>query len=367
VSHPAPSPTGERIFDLTVNVALRLAVLAWLIVLAIVIVRPFAILVLWAIILAVALAGVFEWMVRLLRRRSLAGVALALLATLVIALPSYLTGTSLIETVRGLRAQLERGTLEVPVPADAVRRIPVVGTRLHDAWTLAHDDLQRAAVQFGPQLQAAGEWAEKFLKSVGGALLQTLIALYLAAVLLAYREGVVGFARALARQVAPEGGGDYLAMAGATINSVTLGVLGVAAIQAIAGAVVFRLAGVPAVGLLALVLFVAAVVQLPTLIVLLVPIGWGIVHLSGLPLAGLIVSCILIGIADTPLKAVLLGRGLPIPTFVILVGAIGGMLSMGMMGLFIGAVVLGLAYRLLLGWIGQAGGPEAAAADPGRA
>ncbi|HSE27471.1 MAG TPA: AI-2E family transporter [Gemmatimonadales bacterium] len=362
MTHPAPPRSVDQVFDVTVNVVLRLAVLATLILLTVLIVRPFAFLLIWAIILAVALASFFERLVALLRRRGLAGVVLSLLGTLLIAVPLFLAGPSLLAGARGIRSQLEGGTLVAPPPNAAVRKIPVVGTRVYDAWTLAHDDMQQAVTQFEPQIRAAGEWATGFLKSVGGAALQTLLALFIASVLLTYRAGVTRFGRAVAVRVAPGAGADYLAMAGATINSVTLGVLGVAAIQALGGGIVFKLVGIPAAGLLALVLFVAAVIQLPTLIVLLLPAAWGILNLSGLPLIGLIIGCVVIGIADTPLKAVFLGRGLPVPTWVILVGAIGGMISMGMMGLFLGAIALGLAYRLLLGWTGQ-GTPADTPAD----
>ena len=93
--------------------------------------------------------------------------------------------------------------------------------------------------------------------------------------------------------------------------------------------------------------------QLPGLIVMALPIVWALGNMSGVSAALFIVLAIVVGAIDTPLKAVLLGRGLPIPTFVILIGAIGGMVSMGMMGLFVGAVILGLAYRLALIWTGE--------------
>lgn len=362
MSHPAPSRHADEVFDITANIALRLAVLATLILQAVLILRPFAFLLLWAIILAVALASPFERLAAILRGRGRAGVALSLLGVLFIAVPAFLAGPSLIAGAQGIRSQLESGTLVAPPPNEAVQRIPVVGARIYAGWALAHDDMQQAVTQFEPQLRAAGEWATAFLKSVGSATLQTLLALFVASILLTYRAGVTRFAEAVARHIAPEGGGEYLSMAGATIISVTLGVLGVAAIQAIGGGILFKLVGMPAPGLMALVLFVAAVIQLPTLIVLLIPIAWGVLNLGGLPLVGLIAGCIVIGIADTPLKAIFLGRGLPVPTWVILVGAIGGMISMGMMGLFLGAVVLGLAYRLLLAWIGH--GPAVAGTAP---
>jgi predicted PurR-regulated permease PerM len=352
VSQSSPTPTSTQILDLSVDVALRLTLLAFLVVMCVVIVRPFAILILWAIILAVALSGIFEKLVGIVGRRGHAATIMSLLAVAFISVPSYLTGTSLIDSVRGIQERLEAGTLEAPPVNENVQNIPVVGERIYDAWTLAHDDIQAAVIQFEPQLRSAGEWAVGFLRGVGGAALQTLVALIIASVFLTYQEGAVGLAKAVARRFAPEGGEDYVTMAGATINSVTQGVLGVAAIQALAGAIVFTLFGVPLAALLALILFVTAVVQIPALIVMALPIVWSLGNLSGIMLVAFIVACLVVAIADAPLKAILLGRGLPIPTFVILIGAIGGMVSMGMMGLFVGAVILGLGYRLMTLWTG---------------
>jgi predicted PurR-regulated permease PerM len=107
-------------------------------------------------------------------------------------------------------------------------------------------------------------------------------------------------------------------------------------------------------------MFVVATLQLPGLVVMIVPILWSFSHLSGIARIVFIIGCFAIAIIDTPLKAMLLGRGLPVPTFVILVGAIGGMISMGMMGLFVGAVILCLGYRLLVSWVG---GEDAAVAE----
>jgi predicted PurR-regulated permease PerM len=344
---------SDRLLNLSVDVALRLGVMAFMIGLCVVIVRPFVVLILWAIILAVSLSTAFDKLASILGRRGLAAAALSLSAILLIGGAAYVTGTSLIDSVQNIRERLEVGTLEVPPPNEALRRVPRVGESLYDAWEAAHDDVQQAVVQFEPQLRSAGRWAIDFLRGVGGAGLQTLVSLIIASVLLTYREGALRNARAVARRIAPEGGEEYVAMTGATINSVTQGVLGVAAAQAIAGGIVFVLFGVPFAGLLALILFVTAVIQVPGLLIMALPIAWGVSNLGGAKMVAMIVSCLVVAVADAPLKAALLGRGVPIPTFVILIGALGGMVSMGMMGLFIGAVVLGLAYRLLMIWTGQ--------------
>ena len=350
---PSPNATSSHILDLSVDVGLRLAFVTFLVAMCVIIVRPFAILILWAIILAVALAGPFEKLSGLIGRRGWAAAVLSLGGVALVVVPSFFMGTSLMETVGSIRTSLDAGTLEAPPANEAVARIPVVGDRVYEAWDLAHDDIQEAVQQFEPQLRAAGNWAIDFLRGVGGAVLQTLVALIIASVFLTYREGAVGSAKRLARRMAPQGGDDYVTMAGATINSVTQGVLGVAAIQAVSTWILLAVVGMPFAPVWGLAMFVLATLQLPGLILMIFPIIWSFSNLSGVGLIVFLVLSVVVGAMDTPLKAVLLGRGLPIPTYIILIGAIGGMVSMGMMGLFVGAVILGIGYRLMELWVDQ--------------
>ncbi len=350
MSEPSTAATGDRILDLSVDVGLRLAIVTFMVAMCVIIVRPFAILILWAIILAVALAAPFEKLTGLVGRRGWAATGLSLAGVALVVIPSFFMGTSLVETVGSIRSSLDAGTLEAPPPNESVARIPLVGARIYEAWELAHDDIQQAVQQFEPQLRAAGDWTIGFLRGVGGAVLQTLVALIIASVFLTYRDGAVGTARRLARRFAPRNGDDYVTMAGATINSVTQGVLGVAAFQGLLTWILLAVVGMPFAPVWGLAMFVVATLQLPGLLLMIFPIIWSLSHLSGLGLVAFIVLGIVVAVVDAPLKAMLLGRGLPIPTYIILIGAIGGMVSMGMMGLFVGAVILGIAYRLLWLW-----------------
>jgi len=349
----AEQPTDERILDLSIDVALRLAIVAFLIVACFIVVRPFLTLILWAMILAVALAVPFEKLVGLVGRRGWAATIMSLLGLVLVIGPSYATGTSIVESLRALQSSMEQGTLEAPPPPESVQDLPFVGERIYDAWTLASEDIQQAVVQFEPQIRAAGSWAVGFLTGVGGAVMQTLVALIVASLFLTYREGAVRNVKAVARRIAPDLGDEYVSIAGATINSVAQGVLGVAAIQAILTLAVLTLGGMPAAGILSLIMFVVATIQLPGLIVMVIPIIWCFSNLSGIGLVVFLIACVVVGAIDTPLKAVLLGRGVPIPTSVILIGAIGGMVSMGMMGLFLGAIILGMGYRIMMLWLGH--------------
>ncbi|MGI9627923.1 MAG: AI-2E family transporter [Longimicrobiales bacterium] len=345
--------TEDRVINLSLNVGMRLALVALLVTACFVIVRPFMVILLWALILAVALSGVFEKLVGWVGgRRGLAAALLSVVAILLVVGPSYVLGGSLVESLRTLQTELDAGELSAPPPPEALAGIPIVGERLFGAWQIATDDIQQAVVQFEPQLRTAGGWAVGFLRGIGGAVLQTLLALIIASVFLTYREGGIRTARAISTRLHRQDE-DFAGMAAATINSVAQGVLGVAAIQSSLCAVLLLVAGFPAAGLVALVMLVTSILQVPGILIMILPIVWGFSALGTLGAIGFLVGAIVVGFVDAPLKAMLLGRGLPIPTSIILVGAIGGMVSLGMMGLFVGAVILGIAYRLFLIWLNE--------------
>ena len=145
-----------------------------------------------------------------------------------------------------------------------------------------------------------------------------------------------------------------------TIRSVVKGVLGVAIIQSLAAAIGLVLIGVPAPGLWAFAVLVLAIVQLPPIIILGPIAFWVFSVTDGLPATIFLIYAIIVSGSDTFLKPMLLGRGGETPMLVILLGAIGGAISMGIIGLFIGAVVLALSYEILVAWMA----PDESEAEP---
>jgi predicted PurR-regulated permease PerM len=138
-----------------------------------------------------------------------------------------------------------------------------------------------------------------------------------------------------------------------TVRSVASGILGVALIQALLAGLGFLVAGVPAAGLLTLICLITGVIQLGVVIVL-IPVAIYLFSTATTTTAvGFLIWTILIAPIDNILKPMLLGRGVDVPMLVIFVGAIGGFLSSGIIGLFLGAVVLALGYKLLLVWLQQ--------------
>ncbi len=360
MSQSSDTLSDARVFELSFNVALRLTLAASLITWSFFILRPFMIVLLWAIILAVAFEGVFEKLCGMVGgRRGVAATVFSILAIGLVVYPSYVIGGSLVGSIRSVQEAMAEGTLQAPPPPERLRNVPAVGERAYEAWLLVSDDLQQAVVQFEPQLRAAGRWLLGFLAGLGGTVLRTMLALIIASALLAYSEPTTRALRAVTRRIQGDWDEDFVGMAGATINSVATGVFGVALFQAaISGAGLFFV-GFPGAGLMAIAVLVLAIVQLPVLPLMMLPLIWGFTSMGTLAAIAFAVFCVAASAADMPLKAMFLGRGVSVPTAVILFGAIGGLLSMGMMGLFIGAVVLGIGYKLFQAWLAGGRLPDA--------
>ncbi|MFV2007745.1 MAG: AI-2E family transporter [Longimicrobiales bacterium] len=352
--------SDARVFALSFDVALRLTLAASLIIWIFFILRPFMIVLLWAVILAVAFEGAFEKLCRMVGgRRRVAATVFSILAIGLVVYPSYVIGGSVVGSIRSVQGALAEGTLQAPPPPERLRNVPAVGESAYEAWLLVSDDLQQAMVQFEPQLRTAGRWLLGFLAGIGGTVLRTMLALIIAAALLAYSAPTTQALRAVARRIQGDWEEDIVGMAGATINSVARGVFGVALFQAtISGAGLF-LVEFPGAGLMAIAVLVLAIAQFPVLPLMMLPLIWGFTSMGTPAAIAFAVFCVAASSADMPLKAMFLGRGVSVPTSVILFGAIGGMLSMGMLGLFIGAVGLAIGYKVFQAWLAGGRLPDA--------
>ena len=365
MSHSSDTISDERVFQLTFNVFLRLSLIALLMFFSFLILRPFMIIIIWAVILAVALEGVFEKLCGMVGgRRSVAAVIFAIVAITLLVFPSYQIGESLLGSVRVVREAMDEGTLQAPPPPEWLGNLPLAGEQVYDAWLLASENAQQAVEQYEPQIRAAGLRLLGILAGLGTTVLGTILALIIAAVFLNYSESSTRALRALTARIQGDWDEDVVGLAGATINSVARGVLGVAVAQAAFCGAGLLLVGFPGAGLLTIVILVLAIVQFPVIVPMALPLVWGFSNMSTLPAIAFAIFCVFAAAADMPLKAIFLGRGVSVPTSVILLGAIGGMLNMGIMGLFIGAIVLGVGYQLLQAWLKGSGTSDAVPSEP---
>jgi predicted PurR-regulated permease PerM len=311
--------------------------------------------VLWGVIIAVAVLPPYRALTaRLGGRRKLTAALLTVLALAFLLLPALKFFGEAIDGTRTLATQLDDGTLSVPPPPEKVSTWPLVGQPLEEAWSLASSNLETAIQRYEPQLKSIGRWLLSAGTGLGLGVLQFTISIIIAGVFLATSEGGGKNARRIARRFAGEQGEEFAGLAEKTIRSVALGVLGVAIIQSALAAIGMVAVGVPAAGLWALLVLILAVIQLPPILVL-GPVAVYVFSTSSTVAAVVfLIWAILVSGSDTFLKPMFLGRGVNVPTLVILLGAIGGMMLSGIIGLFVGAVVLALGYQLFIAWLADA-------------
>ena len=337
----------EQHYTQAINTSLRVGFILLLLVWSFEIVKPFVIPVLWGIIIAVSIYPLFTKLAKLLGNRSkLATIIITLSFMAIVLVPSFLFIDSAVSGVQNLSTKMETGNLEIPMPKEKIKDWPVVGKPIYDTWNLFSSNLDLAVEKFKPQIK---EFAPKLLSSATGfssTILLFIISIIIAGALLPTAEASKKAANSIFNTLIGKHGEDFVKLSVATIRSVVQGVLGVAIIQSVAGGLGIMIIGIPAAGLWALIILLLAIMQLPPLLILL-PLGiYGFTIADTLPASLFLAWGILISISDSFLKPMLLGRGVDVPMLAVLLGAIGGMMLSGIIGLFIGAVVLSITYKV---------------------
>lgn len=337
-----------------VDISIRIGLLALLALWCFAILRPFLQPIAWAVVIAIAAQSPFRSLERLLGGRTgAAATLLALLGVLLVILPAGALTTSLVDTAMRLQGELHEGAIAIPPPPEALTHWPLVGERLHALWSQATQNLAALLEQFAPELRALGGWLLSTLASAGAGVLKFLLSLVIAGVLLANGERASQAAIAIAVRLSGPRGADLARLAAASVQSVTRGILGVAVIQSLLAGLGMLAVGVPGAGLWALLVLLLAVVQLPVVLVLL-PVALYVFSIASTAVAVVFaVWSVVIGLMDNVLKPLLMGRGVEVPMAVIFLGAIGGFLLDGIIGLFVGAVVLSVGYTLFQVWLSQ--------------
>lgn len=339
-------------FFATASNTLRLLALLIIIYWCYQILAPFIPLVLWAAIMAVAVYPLYQKLAeRLGNRLKLTATLLTLLGLIILTAPVVVLTESFVSSTKVLAEQLSEGSLSVPAPPDHVKGWPMVGEKLHSGWLLASQNLGAALKKYGPQFEALGIGLVATAGGAGSAFMQMLVSIIIAGVFLATADGSIAGTRMVVNWLVGERGPLLLAESTTTVRSVARGVLGVAILEAIVAAIGLVFAGVPAPGLWTFLILVLSIVQVPPLLTL-VPLSiWALAATEPLGAVVLIICTVLVVLIDTFLKPVLLGRTADAPMLVVLLGAIGGMMVWGIVGLFVGAVILVLCWGGMEFWI----------------
>jgi predicted PurR-regulated permease PerM len=347
--------------DAVIRIAIVLLLAAW----CFEIVKPFITSFVWGVIIAIAAYPLYDKLCAALAgRRGLAAGVMVLVGLLVLIVPSVMLSGTLVEGALQLADALRDGALEVPPPPDSVRTWPLIGEPIADFWALASENLENALRQIRDQLKSISLWLLKAVAGVGFGILQFVFAIVIAGVLLAHSRSGYRVSHSIAARLSGVRGERYAELAQATVRSVARGILGVAIIQSLLSGLGFLAVGVPGAGLWALLCLFLGIIQIgPTLI--LVPVVVYVFSTASTTVAVVyLIWSLFVGVIDNVLKPVLLGRGVDVPMIVIFVGAIGGFLSMGIIGLFVGSIVLVLGHTLLITWLNDAE-PLSAPGAPG--
>ena len=343
------------------DVLIRAGLIVAMVLLCYRVFAPFLTLMVWALILAVTLYPIHQFLAnRIGGRQGLAATLLVVFGIALIVTPTALLVSSLGDSVHQLVHDVQENTLKIPAPRSGVKDWPVVGQELHDVWMKAYTDLPALVQSMQPKIGELAKTALSFVASIGGGLLQFLAAFIVAGILMAFGQSGGRGSRAISARIAGSArGSELVKLSTATIRAVAQGVIGVAFIQAIIVGLALLVAGVPWAGALAAIMLVLGIAQVPALIVTLPAIIyiWSSGDYSNAAAITYTVILFLSGMADNVLKPLMLGRGVDAPMPVILLGALGGMATAGILGMFVGATLLALGYQIFMGWV--AANPDA--------
>jgi len=314
------------------------------------ILRPFIPLLTWGIIIAVAAyPGFKKLQLALGGREVVTAVVFVVLFLAFLIIPVLLLAKTLVESVHTLAAHFKEGTLIIP-PPPGVETWPIIGAPLNSLWSRASRDLSEAVRSFAPQIKAAVPRLLSVSAGLGLTVLQFALSIVAAGVLLASAQAANDVTCSLFSRLFGAKGPEFQQLIGATIRSVTSGILGVAFIQSVLAGLGFLVAGLPGAGLWAVTFLIAAVLQVGVLV--LIPAVIYMFAISSTTKAVIfLVWCLFVALVDNFLKPLLLGRGVAVPMVVVFLGAIGGFVALGLIGLFVGAIVLSVGYKLFLYWL----------------
>lgn len=316
-----------------------------------VIFQPFLLPVIWGIIIAVALYPLHLKLTKLVKKPGLSAAVITIVFLAIIIVPSFSFSSSLVDSIQKIADDVREGSLTIPAPPDEVAEWPLIGKKTHAVWQAFSDNLTNGIVKYGSQLKGIGEKFISILSSFAGSLLIFIVSIIIAGVFLSKSEGGFSFVTTLFTALIGKKGSEMVENSKKTISSVVVGVLGTAVIQTTIIALALFVFQVPGAAIITLIVLFFAIAQLPVILIILPIVIYMFSMLPGLQAIIFTIWLIIGALSDNFFKPMLLGRGMKIPMLIILIGAIGGMMTLGIIGLFIGAVVLALGYQLFDLWI----------------
>jgi predicted PurR-regulated permease PerM len=324
MNHEKEQASSQNTIDNAIHIGLIALLAAWCLYIALPFIGP----VLWGIIIAVGSYPLYQWMQKKLGLSN--GWTATLFTTLMLVVlitPTVMLSEALMSEAHVISQDLKEGSLVIPPPPEAVADLPIVGKDLSIFWTKVSEDPKATLGEMEPQLKEFAKWSVK--------------------------EGGRHAAETIFSRFVGGRGKEMTDLSRDTVTSVVNGILGIAIIQTLLAGMGFIVMDIPGAGALALVCLVLAIVQIDILIIL-IPLSLYMFNVTDTgPAIAFLIWNIMVGLMNNVLKPILLARGVEAPMAIIFIGAIGGLIAHGIIGLFVGAVVFVLGYTLFMFWLNE--------------
>ena len=336
----------------TIDFIIRLFFIGLVVAWCSIILRPFGAFILWAAILAIGLFPIFSWLrTRLGGRTKLAAIVITIIGLAIIIGPVSYIGTTTASNVETFADKVSEGTLVIPPPPENIATLPIIGESLNSNWQEASVNFENFLTKFKPQLEEFTKFLLVLAANTGLNILKFILSMIIAVGFLINAEGIkIGLTRFLTR-LTPTRSQDFLYLATTTIRNVTRGIIGIALLQSLLIGIGLIGAGIPGAGILTVICLFLMIIQIGSGIVVIPALIYAWSSMNTLAAVLFTVWMVVASQIDNILKPILMASGLPVPMLVILIGVLGGTLAHGIVGLFIGPVILSFGYELIKAWV----------------
>lgn len=338
---------SKQLFEIILQLALVFLILGFCIKLLL----PFMMPILWAIILAIVLYPIYNFLQKKLGgRKSLAAFIITAVILILIISPTVIFVNSVTTSLSDLKTGVENGTLKVATPGQNIKDWPLIGDKAYDFLYALSTDLKAGVLQYKEQIVALSKKLLGSVLSSTAALLQVILSVIIAGVFLVSTSSQ-NLATNFIKRISGSSGEEFLQITISTVYQVVKGILGVAIIQTLIQAVGLFGAGIPFAGVLTVICLMLSIIQVGPIIINLGVIAYLFSLDNTTAAIGWSIFFILSGLSDNVLKPLLLGKGAMVPMLVIFLGVIGGFMMSGFVGLFVGPIVFSIGYKLFASWM----------------
>ena len=337
----------RKIIEAIVRLVILILIIGW----SIAIISPFIMIFTWGMVLAIALFPLYEIIRKKINNKKIAATIVILIMIAVIFVPAAFITKSMVKNIAIVKEQISNDNFKIPPPNQSVKEWPAIGEVTYDFWYDVSEHLDVVISNYSDQIKTVGLWLLDNISSAGFGFLQFIISVIVSGILLSYSSESKKFAVEFGTRIVGVKGAEFIEDAIITIRNVARGILGVAFLQAVLFGLGLAIAGVPYAGIWSVICLILAIIQIG-LGPVLIPISI-YMFMTGDVLTAVLLTIwmVFVSLFDNVVKPIVMGRKAPVPTVVIFIGAIGGFMLNGIIGLFIGAVVLSLGYKIFLWWM----------------